>query len=229
MRIFFCLLLFLTSCSCTPDQEIEVVLLDRHPYEAFFEVPYYVEYTYGDEIKKVYLSDGVKHVKIKVKRGETAIIKATPFGEEVPILGGCYQMGDDKVTLKESEGQLATALLEAFYYDHDCIKILNYKALAAQAVPCFDMIPFIQEITEGKFKSFKALDKVKFNIVDLPSGYWYSARSDCMNLDFHTTESSKKYKMELYPGLYSFYNPERKMKFFIEVSAEGRIYSQMKN
>lgn len=230
MRIFFyLLLLLLTSCTYIPDKEIEVEIIERHPYEEFFSVPYYLEYNYDNEIKKLYLSDGQKKVKIKVKRGDTTVIKATPFEVATPILGGCYRIGNDKVTLKEKEGKLAHALLEAFYYNHECIKVINYDALLTELVPSFDMISFIKEITEGRFKGFKALDKVKFNIVDLPSGYWYSANSDSINLNFTNTGEKQKYKMELYPGLYSYYNPERKMRFVIEVLEDGRIYSQMKN
>ncbi len=228
MRIFLLLLILLTGCTYVPDTEVEVVLLNRHPFEEFFPVPYYIEYTYSNEIRTVYLYDGIKRVSIKVKRGENSIIRARPFALDGPTLGGCYQVGDKKVTLEEKEGHLAYALLEAFYYNHNVIKVLNYDFLLSKLPQSFDVVAFIKEITEGNFRSFKKLEKVKFSLVDLPSGWWYSSNSEVMNLNFPDGEK-KEYKMELYPGIYSFYNNERKLLFIIEISGEGKIYSKMQS
>lgn len=222
------LLLLLSSCTFTPFIEVEVQLLSPHPYEKFVEVPYFLEYSNGENYKKIFLQPGEKSIKVKIQPKGTQVFVASPFNFVGPIMGSCYTPGDKRVVLTEIEGQLASALLQASKYNKESVESLNYEYIKRDLPPSFNNIKFMKEVSDGTFKNFVPLKEKKFYISKLPSGWWYSANSNLQNLYFEV-DSDIYYTLIIFPGLYSFYNPERKLEFIIELTNDGKIQQQIKN
>ncbi len=222
------LLLLLSSCTFTPFIEVEVQLLSPHSYEKFVEVPYFLEYSNGEEYKKIFLKPGEKTVKVKIKPNGTQVFVASPFNFEGPLMGSCYTPGDKRVVLTETEGPLASALLQTSKYNKESVRSINYEVIKKDLPLAFDLIKFMKEVSEGTFKTFTPLKAKTLYISKLPSGWWYSANSNLSNLYF-SIDSEVYYTLILYPGLYSFYNPEKKLELIIELTIDGKIEQQIKN
>lgn len=223
--LFF--ILFLSSCTFSPLAEVEVVFEDRHVYEEFMDVAYYLEYATGGNVKKIYVRADERRIKIRLIKGYNAVFLATPFMIDTPLLGGFYTPGDERIILKEREGELSYSLLKAYSYNHSSVESLDYKRLIKDLPPSFNSVKFVSEIVKGSFRSFSENEKIPVFLDNLPSGYWHSSSSEIRNL-FSDGDDKRNEILYLYPGFYSFYNSERKLELFIHVDDEYNIFKQIR-
>lgn len=234
---FFAFFALLVSCSAVaPDRKITVEI-PRHPWEESsneINMWYSLKWSYGNEIRSIYVTPNERRISLEIPIGETAFICAFPLGEMAPF-GSVITPFDFSKTfvLNQNDGFIASILLDI---DRDVTRGINYSALKRVLEEKFE------EKEEGKFYS-NALDKVRFlrdiyngeltasSIVFnqpfaissfvIPNGVW--VREQVLGSSYVITNSLMP-SLSLYEGVYRFYNPATDRELVIVVDEKGKDF-----
>lgn len=127
----FCVVcMAVVSCSlCSFERKI-VLEIPKHPWEncsVNAKMWYSLKWSYGNEIKSLYVGPDEREVEIKIPIGETVFVCAFPLGEMKPF--GYVITPQERLStfeLTQDDGFWAALFLDL---DRDVTKEVNYKAL----------------------------------------------------------------------------------------------------
>ena len=213
--LLLCICAILLLISCEPDQWVEVVLGDDHPWETASGRRFWHTVVYISEsgIEQLQLSIGVRTFKILVPHASTCIIAAYPLGQGIP-LGGAFHPGLDEkcVTLTFTEGPLARTLLQVAQRWPKPVSQCNFN-YASQEVQyvdtngiAIDWTKFANDLVRGTLDddSFACAATRDVTISGLLSGLWISESPTVKS--FHAYSFSDSTLEELSPGITRFMN-----------------------
>lgn len=225
--------LFLVSCSLScPDRLLEISI-PGHPWERASgkELWYTLKWTYGDEIRSLYLGPEERQASIYVPTGETVLIAAYPLGEMAP-LGAIITPLDEAVhvNLNYDDGVLANELIGL---DRSVTKRLNYGLIRdSLSKKCDDMrkiekVSFLRDLQNGELTeaSFKIVSLYGIDRFALPNGLWTSEYVRDSSL-FVTDNLSPQ--LELPEGVFHYLNPEMDRILVLIVDSSGNSYGYLR-
>ena len=225
--------LVVVSCSIAcPDRLLEVSI-PNHPWEsaAGKDLWYTLKWTYGGDIRSLYLSPGEKTASIYVPTGETVLIAAYPLGEMVPFGALITPLDEEeKVILNQNDGVLVNELIDL---DRTVTKRLNYGLIRDNlSKKCDDMrkiekVSFLRDLQNGELTeaSFKIVSLFGIDCFALPNGLWTSEYIRDSSL--YVTDSLCP-QLELPEGVFRYLNPEMDRVLVLIVDASGNSYSYLR-
>ena len=224
---------FIISCSLAcPDRHLEV-FIPNHPWESASgkELWYTLKWTYGDEIRSLYLEPEERQACIYVPTGETVLIAAYPLGEMAPFGALITPLEEEeKVVLNQDDGVLANELIDL---DRSVTKRLNYGLIRDNlSKNCDDMrkiekVSFLRDLQNGELTeaSFKIVSLYGIDSFALPNGLWTSEYiRDC---SLFVTENLSP-QLELPEGVFRYLNPEMDRVLVLIVDFSGNSYSYLR-
>ena len=226
-------ILIIVSCSLAcPDRLLEITVPD-HPWESVSgkALWYTLKWTYGDEIRSLYLGPGERQASIHVPTGETVLIAAYPLGEMAPF-GALITPLDEqvKVILNQNDGVLANELIDL---DRSVTERLNYGLIREQIQKKvndsrqIDHISFLRDLQNGELRetSFKVVSLFGIDSFVLPNGLWTSEYlRDC---SLFITDNLTP-PLQLPEGVFRYLNPDMDRVLVLIVDASGNNYSYLR-
>ncbi|MBR6086060.1 MAG: hypothetical protein IKP61_10695 [Spirochaetales bacterium] len=226
-------IIFINSCSLArPDRLLEISV-PNHPWESVSgkELWYTLKWTYGNEIRSLYLGPGERAASIYVPTGETVLIAAYPLGEMAPFGALITPLDEElKVVLNQDDGVLANELIDL---DRSVTKRLNYGLIRDNiAKKCDDMriiekISFLRDLQNGELTetSFRIVSLYGIDGFALPNGLWTSEYIRDCSL-FVTDNFSPQ--IQLPEGVFHYLNPEMDRILVLIVDSSGNSYGYLR-
>ena len=226
-------LLLAISCSIAcPDRYLEVSI-PEHPWERACgkKLWYTLRWTYGNEIRSVYIGPEEKQAAIYVPIGETIIIAAYPLGEMAPFGAIITPLEDDiQVVLNQNDGIIANQLIDL---DRSVTERLNYSLIREYMLKkCDDLrrieqVSFLRDLQNGELTaaSFKAVSLFGVDSFVLPNGLWTSEylRDNSLYITDNLTP-----QLQLPEGVFRYLNPEMDRVLVLIVDSSGNSYSYLR-
>lgn len=234
--------LSLFSCSLTSFERKVVLEIPKHPWEncsVNAKIWYSLKWSYGNEIKSLYVSPEEKEVEIKIPVGETVFICAFPLGEMQPF--GCVITPLDSLStfeLSQDDGFWAAMFLDL---DRDVTKGLNYKELKSvigerlkevsdqggnqAGISCrnLDKVVFLRDVYNGELSksSIEFLSPFTVSPFAVSNGVWIS---ELMLGPCYTVTNSIMPELTLSEGVHRFYNPTTNRELVVVVDDRGNVF-----
>ena len=235
LLILVCLSAILVAVSCSiacPDRLLEICIPD-HPWESVSgkKLWYTLKWTYGNEIRSVYMSPDERRQNIYVPVGETIIIAAYPLGELAPFGAIITPLDDDLlVSLNQSDGVVANELIDL---DRSVTERLNYGLIRENMLKkCDDLrrieqVSFLRDLQNGELRetSFKAVSLFGVDSFALPNGLWTSEYLRDSSL--YVTDNFSP-QLQLPEGVFRYLNPEMDRVLVLIVDSSGNSYSYLR-
>ena len=230
----FVLTLFLAvSCSIAcPDRYLEVSI-PEHPWERACgkKLWYTLRWTYGNEIRSVYMGPDERETSIYVPIGETIIIAAYPLGEMAPF-GAIITPLDEavQISLNQNDGVIASELIDL---DRSVTERLNYGLICENMLKKsndfrrIEQVSFLRDLQNGELTaaSFKAVSLFGVDSFVLPNGLWtseYLRDSSLFVMDNLAPQ------LQLPEGVFRYLNPEMDRVLVLIVDASGNSYNYLR-
>lgn len=226
-------LLFAVSCSIAcPDRLLEIEV-PKHPWEdaSGKALWYTLKWTYGSEIRSVYLGPDERKASIYVPVGETVIIAAYPLGEMAPFGAITTPLEEDyQITLNQSDGVVANNLIDL---DRSVTERLNYSLIREKMLKKSDdlrrieQVSFLRDLQNGELSevSFKAVSLFGIDSFALPNGLWTSEYLRDSSL--YITDNLAP-PLQLPEGVFRYLNPEMDRVLVLIVDSSGNSYSYLR-
>ena len=227
------LLSVLSSCSVVkPDRFIEITVPD-HPWERASgkRLWYTLKWTYGEEIRSLYLGPEDRTAGIYVPVGETVLIAAYPLGEMAPFGAAVTPLESSmEVSLSQNDGVIVNEIIDL---DRSVTMRLNYGLIRNYMMKKSDdlrrieQVSFLRDLQNGELRetSFKAVSLFGIDSFALPNGLW---TSEYMRDSALYVTDSFTAPMELPEGVFQYLNPELGMVLILIVDSSGESYSYMR-
>ena len=225
--------LAVVSCSLACPDRLLTISIPDHPWEKAGgkELLYTLKWTYGDEIRSLYLGPGERQASIHVPTGETVLIAAYPLGEMAPF-GALITPLDEqvKIILNQNDGVLANELIDL---DRSVTERLNYGLIREQIQKKvndsrqIDHISFLRDLQNGELRetSIKAVSLFGIDNFVLPNGLWTSEYlRDC---SLFITDNLTP-PLQLPEGVFRYLNPEMDRVLVLIVDSSGNSYSYLR-
>ena len=228
----FSAIIIASSCSLACPDRILEINIPKHPWEnaSGKELWYTLKWTYGDDIRSLYLGYGERQASIYVPTGETVLIAAYPLGEMAPFGALVTPLEEEvKVILNQNDGVLANELIDL---DRSVTKRLNYSLICDNlSKKCDDMrkiekVSFLRDLQNGDLSeaSFRIVSLYGIDSFALPNGLWTSEYIRDSSL-FVTDNLSPQ--LELPEGVFRYLNPEMDRVLVLIVDSSGNSYSYL--
>ena len=226
-------ILVAVSCSIAcPDRLLEICIPD-HPWESASgkKLWYTLKWTYGSEIRSVYMGPDERIQNIYVPVGETIIIAAYPLGEMAPFGAVITPLDEDiLVSLNQSDGVIAKELIDL---DRSVTERLNYVLIRENMLKkCDDLrrieqVSFLRDLQNGELRetSFKAASLFGVDSFALPNGLWTSEYLRDSGL--HVTDNLGP-QLQLPEGVFRYLNSEMDRVLVLIVDSSGNSYSYLR-
>ena len=232
LPLFLLLTFLLFSCSVSPDREVEVTIPD-HPWERASgkNLWYTLKWTYGDEIRSVFIPPDQRSVRLYLPPGETAIIAAYPLGDMSPF-GAILTPLDtsSRIILSQNDGVLAGELLDI---DRVVTSRLNYGLISSNLrektddFRNLDKVSFLRDLQNGVLskRSFRVFSFFPVESFALPNGIWTSEFLQDPGL---VVTEGKSPDLQLPEGVFRYLNPEMDRMLVLIVDSAGSAYSYLR-
>ena len=225
--------LAVVSCSLACPDRLLTISIPDHPWEKAGgkELWYILKWTYGEEVRSLYMGPGERQANIYVPTGETVLIAAYPLGEMAPFGALVTPLDEDgKVALNQDDGVVANELIDL---DRSVTKRLNYGLICDElSKKCDDIrkiekVSFLRDLQNGELTeaSFKIVSLYGIDSFVLPNGLWTSEFLRDSSL-FVTDNLSPR--LELPEGVFRYLNPEMNRVLVLVVDSSGNSYSYLK-
>ena len=226
-------ILLAVSCSIAcPDRFLEIEI-PKHPWEdaSGKALWYTLKWTYGSEVRSIYMGPDERKAAIYVPIGETVIVAAYPLGEMAPF-GAIITPLDYtfRVVLNQNDGVIANELIDL---DHSVVERINYGLICDNMLKkCNDLrrieqVSFLRDLQNGELSevSFKAVSLFGVDPFALPNGIWTSEYlRDC---SLCVTDNLSP-QLQLPEGVFRYLNPEMDRVLVLIVDSSGNSYSYLR-
>lgn len=221
--LFFVLVcLSLSSCVISPKKRIRVEIYEENPWEEVTgEYMYYDgRYFDGDKVKNIYLSENERSFYIEANPSSLILVSLVPLGLYSPIVGFLEGEGDI-IYLYSDDEKFISMLLDVAEVYPEAVRDLSLKKLKESFLDlnAIDRESFISLLYSGKVEK----DNVKLSLLytipldGVPSGLYLSITNKAFSIEKDSSLDSIK----LFPGVWYYYNDERKRVLEIVVDEKG--------
>lgn len=182
----------------------------------------------GDKVCSKFLDRGERTFKIKVKSGGLRPIVVIPLDTLSP-LGGFYSDGyDHDIELLSENGSFAYLLIEAANERKACVSNLSLEWLLSSGyeLGTIDQSSFLESLFDGTLEKDGVKNAPYFHpqIEGIPEGYWIS---DSVKADSFVFSNVDKLELNLFAGVYNYWNKERDLLLTIVIAEDGRFYNSI--
>ena len=226
-------ILLVVSCSIARPERFLEISIPEHPWEnaSGKGLWYTLKWTYGTEVRSIYMGPDERKATIYVPVGETVIIAAYPLGEMAPF-GAIITPLDDafRVVLNQNDGVIAKELIDL---DHSVVERINYGLIRDNMLKkCDDLrrieqISFLRDLQNGELSevSFKVVSLFGVDPFALPNGLWTSEYlRDC---SLCVTDNLCP-QLQLPEGVFRYLNSEMDRVLVLIVDSSGNSYSYLR-
>ena len=221
------------SCSVArPERALDIVI-PTHPWESVSgkDLWYTLRWTYGDEVRSMYVPAGERQITVYVPAGETVLVAAFPLGEMSPFGAAVTPMESGRsVVLTQNDGVIVGELLDI---DRMVTSRLNYTLLAGimrsktSDFRCIDKVPLLRDLQNGVLSadSLKAVALFEVDAFAAANGIWTSEFTSDPGL-FVTNGMTAP--MQLPEGVFRYLNTEMDRVLVLIVDSAGSTYSYLR-
>ena len=242
VAVLFAIGALFPSCSAALfDRSVELEI-PQHPWEVCsndVKMWYSVKWSYGNEVRSLYVPPGERRASIRIPIGETVFVCAFPLGEMRPF-GAVVTPFDSDVTfvMNQEDGYIAAMLMDV---DRDSTKGINYKALKSVmetlakesseassgrdsvGVLALDKVRFLRDVMNGELSQssvvfLKPFDMPQFAI---PNGVWVS---ESALGSYYVVKDSMMPAIRLGEGVHRFFNPSTERELVVVVDERGNSF-----
>ena len=204
-----------------------------HPWEKVGgkKLWYTLKWTYGDEIRSLYLGSEERNASIYVPVGETVLIAAYPLGEMAPFGAVVTPLEDGfQVALNQNDGVIANELIDL---DRSVTERLNYGLICDDMLKkCDDIrkiekISFLRDLQNGELSeaSFRIVSLYGVDCFALPNGLWTSEYIRDSSL---LVTDNLSPRIELPEGVFRYLNTEMDRVLVLIVDSSGSTYGYLR-
>ena len=242
VAVLFAIGVLFPSCSAALFDRTVELEIPQHPWEACsndVEMWYSVKWSYGNEVRSLYVPPGERRASIKVPIGETVFICAFPLGEMRPFGAVVTPFDSDaSFVMSQEDGYIAALLMDV---DRDSTKGINYRALKevlksvgkessssastadSVGVLALDKVRFLRDVMNGELSQssvvfLKPFDMPQFAI---PNGVWVS---ESALGSYYIVKDSMMPSIRLSEGVHRFYNPSTDRELVVVVDEKGNTF-----
>lgn len=231
-----------SSCSASSIDRKVVVTIPQHPWESHsndVRLWYYLKWTYGHEVRSLYVPPEERVVKINVPMGETVFVCAFPLGEMRPF-GAVVTPFDSasSIALGQSSGYVASILIDV---DRDATKGINYNALQGVmdevgreflsgggrgdvlGTLALDKVRFLRDVINGELSKSSVVFLNPFEVPEfaVPNGVWVS--ESVLGLCFEVSDMTMP-ALRLNEGVHRFLNQIIDRELVVVVDERGNTF-----
>lgn len=221
------------SCSVArPERALDIVI-PVHPWESVSGkgLWYTLRWTYGEEVRSMYVPSGEREMTVYVPAGETVLVAAFPLGEMSPFGAAVTPMDTGRtVVLTQNDGVVVGELLDI---DRMATSRLNYT-LVAEAMRsktgdfrCIDKVPFLRDLQNGVLTEASLKPVALFDVEGFAAanGIWTSEFISDPGLFVADGMTSP---MQLPEGVFRYLNTEMDRVLVLIVDSAGSTYSYLR-
>lgn len=222
-------LLLLCSCSEKKIQRTVKIEIPPHPWEmkSNKKLWYSLEWTDGDEIKRLHLDSKTRVAEIPVSAGQTVYVCAYPLGEMVAFGTAVTPLFSASSVVLDQNGGLLSDLLMSV--DREAAAQVNFDRLFSEASAktedfrFLDMSQIAVDVINGVLKksSVKTVNGYDIDPFDVVKGLWVSEFA--LSGSFIAADGTTP-QMKLPPGVFRWYNPEEDMELRVVVDDSGDVF-----
>ena len=225
MRLFFAVLILLSSCSLETPVSLTLTIAEQHPFEELYGMYLWYELSYfdGEEIIVKHIPSGIRDINVSVKAGGLRVFTLRPLGELSPI-GGFFEPGQGRVVyMKGENGAFADILLSASSYRPDAVSRLSMEKVreAEPDIARIDEVAFLTSLFDGSLTAttIKRQEKSLVGFDSIPEGEWTSERYEVPS--FEVEMSGDEVIFNIYPGVYRYISKSRELLLTVILTEEG--------
>jgi len=221
------------SCSIACPERVLDFVIPTHPWESVSgkKLWYTLRWTYGEEVRSMYVSPGERNLTIRVPAGETVLVAAFPLGEMSPFGAAVTPLDTGReVVLTQNDGVVVGELLDI---DRMVTSRLNYTLVSQEMkrrstdFRCIDKVPFLRDLQNGVLTedSVRAVALFGVDSFAAPNGIWTSEFISDPGL-FVTDGMTAP--MQLPEGVFRYLNTEMDRVLVLVVDGAGNTYSYLR-
>ena len=221
------------SCSVVSLERVLDVTIPSHPWEKATgkSLWYTLKWTYGDEIRSVYLSPKQRTMRLYVPPGETVLIAAYPLGDMSPF-GAVITPLDtsSSIVLNQNDGVLVGELLDI---DRTVTSRLNYGLISREVrektddFRVIEKVSFLRDLQNGVLTetSIKVVSLFGVDSFALPNGIWTSEFLQDPGL---VVTDGITPPIQLPEGVFRYLNTDMDRVLVLIVDSAGNSYSYLR-
>jgi len=221
------------SCSIARPERVLDIVIPTHPWESVSgkKLWYTLRWTYGEEVRSMYIPPDEREVTINVPAGETALVAAFPLGDMSPFGAAVIPLDTGRtVVLTQNDGVMVGELLDI---DRMVTSRLNYTRVAevmrekASDFRCIDKVTFLRDLQNGVLSEDSIKPVVLFDVDSFAAanGIWTS--EFIRDPGLYVTDGYTS-PMQLPEGVFRYLNTEMDRVLVLIVDSAGNTYSYLR-
>ena len=226
-------LLVFQACSIARPERVLEVTIPSHPWESASgkKLWYTLRWTYGNELRCVYVPSDERTLSIRVPAGETVLIAAVPLGDMSPFGAAVTPLdGSTEVILSQNDGVVVGELMDV---DRVVTARLNYTLLSSEMRSVsedfrnIEKVSLLRDLQNGLLSenSLKAVAPFGVDSFALANGIWTS--EFITDPALYVTEGMSA-PMQMPEGVFRYLNTEMDRVLVLIVDSAGNTYSYLK-